>query len=286
MTIDDFLKMPTSKSAIPTKRYSSFLKYHYNRMNTDTMMSVIDYIRSSGLASGSQATLTQGLCRFFIEAEMFKSKEIRLLRATFPHENNMWSEKMIDKDVIVKLINYIQNNSSSKYHRDRNTAIIMFLANFGMRAEQLLNLKCSDIILNHKAHLITLNLLKQKGRNMYSRQEFFSVVLNYDAEIAGISVYEAYNNNMLHIKDNNYFIGTETGGNKISYERLRLLFADLSDKLNIKCTAHSLRHYVASVTTEKYGIAVANALLNHSKLDTTRKYVNKESLLEKTYGVK
>ena len=284
MTIEEYLQMPTNKSALPSKRYSGFLKYHYDRMNKDNIVEVMDYIRNSGLSDGSQATLTQGLCKFFIESESFKSKDIRHLRAAFPHEQKAWSEKQIDVSVVEKLLNHIQNNSISEYYRDRNTAIIVFLASFGMRAEQLLNLRTHDIILNHDAHLITLNLIRQKHRNMYARTEYFSIVLNYDAKFCGISIYETYIKQMRHLKDDSYFICAKNGG-KISYERLRMIFTELSKNIDVKLTAHSLRHFVASVTTEKYGIAVANALLNHSRLETTRKYVNKKSLLETTYGI-
>lgn len=285
MTIDDYLKMPTNKSALPSKRYGGFLKYHHDKINTSNISNVMNYIRNSGLSDGSQATLTQGLCKYFIEAETFKSKDIRHLRAAFPHEQKAWSEKQIDISTVEKLLQNIQTNSISDYYKDRNTAIVVFLASFGMRAEQLLNLKTNDIILNHNAHLITLNLIRQKHRNMYGRTEYFSIVLNYDAMFCGVSIYETYIKQMRHLKDDSYFICSKRG-EKISYERLRIIFSELSKDIGIKLTAHSLRHFVASVTTEKYGLAVANALLNHSRLETTRKYVNKTSLLETTFGAK
>lgn len=286
MTIETYLTLPTLKSDRPSEKYALFLRHHYNIMAQKdlNLVNIIHYIQDVQLANSSKAVLAMGLSRYFADSQILTAKEVERLKRAFPQGNNHWSSKHIDDEKLLALINHSYSNSKG-FIKARNHVIFLFLSSFGMRAEQLLHLRCSAIAVDYDKHLIKANVLIQKQRNMYREEKHTEIYANYTHNIGQYNLLDAYNDYMTHIPDDGFFILDKTK-NVMSYHSLNIMFKRFSKAINIPITPHSLRHYLAHKIVATHGLAVANAQLNHASMDTTRRYINRESLLENALSSK
>ena len=170
----------------------------------------------------------------------------------------------ISKNDIAKILYYFK-----KSHKIENKSklIFMLLLTTGIRTNELLNIKNSNIDLEHKK--IYLDFTKSgKTRYIYLIDEIIDLVNE--------------------IKSNNTYLFNDHFGNQLSSNAIKCLFRRLKSELDISILSpHKIRHYYATQIYKKsLDIYLVSNLLGHSDIKTTQIYLdidNKENQIKNSF---
>lgn len=159
--------------------------------------------------------------------------------------------KDIDKNDIIKILNYFKTSKTSDIYK----LAFMLILTTGIRTNELLNIKNSNIDLINKK--IYLDFTKtHKPRYIYIVDEIKPL--------------------LEHLKTSDIYLFN------ISVNRLRIFFKKLKKRLNIKVLSpHKLRHYYANTIYNKsLDIYMVSKLLGHQEIKTTQIYLSINSKTE------
>lgn len=161
----------------------------------------------------------------------------------------------ITKEEVEKFISKVKENEPY-----RNYAIIVFIANTGLRISEALSIKLNDIKLNRKEATIIGKGNKQRD-----------IILNKNAREVIKEYLINYRNRYLYASQSQYLF-VSNKGEKLHPSTIERIFNKYSNKI----TPHSLRHLFATNVLENKVLDVRQLQeqLGHSRLETVLIYTH------------
>jgi len=284
--IKEFLEMPTRKCMLPSGDYkrlinSTFEKY-LKRYDTISRANVIEYLNTSNYAQGTKNTVASTLCRFGREFDLLKTNDINTIMRCFPKDTKEWSKENLKVADLDKILDTVIKRRKLPITNLRDALSIALLSSFGMRVGQLIAMQRDDIrIIDNK---IVVALIRQKHNQFNTSQgDVFKVSLPENHKVGQYSLktlllryreeLPKYSPALIYGKTYDTFMTTAGMRSVIKRIGEQVQMPDLHP--------HAFRHYVGTKLTVEYGVEVACAMLNHSTINTTKTYLNRESILDK-----
>lgn len=254
--LDEFLCECEYKnlSAITIRNYSRILNEFINAINVSDVEElnryiIKDYINSLPLAVSSKNQYLRCISAFWHWYESEYDTDLRIKVKRLKEKRGI---KYTPTDEEVKRLYDYYNNKS--YLGARNKTMISVLVNLGVRGNELLGLKKSDI--DFKNDIITVR--NRKGN--IDQQ----LPLNKEVKLQLTKYLNRYGN-----KNDNDLLFVTRNGYRLSLRDIGYILK----KCNSKLTAHSLRRYCCT-TMLKQGIplVMVSRFMNHSSIEVTNSY--------------
>jgi site-specific recombinase XerD len=284
--INEFLAMPTRKSMVISDDYkrlvtSTFEKYQ-KKFETLSRANIIEYLNTSDYSQGSKYTIATTLCRFGREFDLLKENDINTIKRCFPKDRKEWSKENLKANDLDTILDTIIKRRKLPVTNLRDALSIALLSSFGMRVGQLIAMQRDDIrIIEDK---IVVALIRQK-HNKFDRSQgdVFKVSLPMNYKVG------QYNLKTLLLRykellpqDSPALIYGKTFDAPMTTAGMRKVIKKIGEDIHMPdLHPHVFRHYVGTKLTIEYGVEVACAMLNHAAINTTKTYLNKESILDK-----
>ncbi len=208
---------------------------------------------------------------------------LRTLKAQFNfwYKNHFISENLAEKIKLLKTEKEIKPfkdedarrilavvEKETKYSELRNYVIILLLIDTGVRIEQLLNVKMSDVDLVRRE--IYLSAEKSKTRDDHILLFSPKTKLWLDALIK--------ENNKYNFKEDNYlFVNVKTGEKYQSdaFRKALKRYSEIAGLKGLTLSPHMFRYFFATTFIKNGGdIFELKELLNHKNVQTTIRYVS------------
>jgi len=150
---------------------------------------------------------------------------------------------------------------AARFLRTRDLAIILLLANSGLRVAELCGLQVPDVVVNERSGSVTVR--RGKGNKVRS------VPLNVEAR----RPLHAWELLRLTVEDCTRVFFCDHQGQPLQPRGVQHLLKEYGRRAGIEVTPHILRHTFAKSLADA-GVRAEEiaALLGHSKLETTRRY--------------
>lgn len=284
--IKEFLAMPTRKSMVISEDYKRLIKNTFDkylkRFSTFTRANIIEYLNTSEYSQGTKYTIASVLCRFGREFDLLKDTDINVIKRCFPQDKKEWSKENIQVKDLDKILDNIIKRRKNISVNLRDALSVALLSSFGMRVGQLIAMQRDDIrIIEDK---IVVALIRQKhNRFDKSKGDIFKVSLPQNYKIGQYSLKSL----VLRYKeqlpeDAPALIYGKTFDSPMTTAGMRKIISKIGKDANIPdLHPHVFRHYVGTKLTVEYGVEVACAMLNHTTINTTKTYLNRETILDK-----
>jgi site-specific recombinase XerD len=191
-----------------------------------------------------------------------KLKEEIVLKSDYIKiQNEIFSPVRLERIEVEKLRQRILDDGNFRLY-----LAVTILGYAGLRINELVNLKVSDILINKKIIYV-----------IGKREKFRIVPINQKVETV---INEYYRNNILH--DNDYIFKSRKGG----HISKNVINRDLK-KYTLEIKPHDLRHYFSFLLIKRLSIHEVASILGHSKLETTLKYlrIDENEMKEKVYNI-
>ena len=180
-------------------------------------------------------------------------------------------------DEEMKQIIQVSGENGNKYVSNRNKMMVMMMADCGLRVNELVNLKDSDIT-NDRVFI-------EHGKGDKQRIVYVSTVLAKQI-MKYRRIRNSYFANKSVVKRNLFFLGF--GGEPIKNDGVQKMLRRIENKIelreDIRFSPHTFRHYFASSQLRNGAdILTISRMLGHADLNTTQIYLSSivdEELLE------
>lgn len=194
-------------------------------------------------------------------------KYIKLFKASRNLDNIL---KVSFKDIQNILDNYKINDDKSY----RNSMILTTLFYTGMRSQELINIKFSNILNRDDNYFLKLEKTKS-GREQYKPL--------YDELLKKLLNYKKYLNEMYGTNDDCYIFPSSFEKNKkLSYQALYKIIQEMGEVINMDISPHNIRHAIATELSHNGAdIIEIRDFLGHADTKVTEIYINAKSLLDK-----
>lgn len=149
----------------------------------------------------------------------------------------------------------------------RNTAILYFLADSGVRASELLNLNIEDV------NLITGSVIVCKGKGRKQRYVFIGKTAR-----KLVRTYLRYRTDINSALWVNESVGKVNDGERVKYFNLRNILARACERAGVmKASPHDFRRYFA-LTLHRKGVSLQTIkeLLGHEDLQVINRYIKQD----------
>lgn len=284
--IKEFLDMPTRKCMQPSKDYkrlinSTFDKY-LKRYETLSRANIIEYLNTSDYTQGSKNTIASTFCRFGREFDLLKESDINVIKRCFPKDKKEWSQENLKVTDLDKILETVIKRRKMPITNLRDALSIALLSSFGMRVGQLIAMQRDDIrIIDNK---IVVALIRQKHNQFNTAQgDIFKVSLPESHKVGQYSLKTLLLKYKEELpKHSPALIYGKTYDTFMTTSGMRNVIKRIGEEVHIPdLHPHAFRHYVGTKLTVEYGVEVACAMLNHSTINTTKTYLNRETILDK-----
>ncbi len=217
---------------------------------------------TEGLAQSSRARIVFSLRSFFqfLNMKSYTDIDIDNISVTKWDRKSVVREKFSDEE-LEKINTYLLERTENFKNENLRDRLFIGLGHYcGLRRSEMINLKWDDIDTNAKK--ITVRRSKGgKSRFVYFGDKLFSLLKEYRKKTG---CYQGY-------------VLRGIQGRKMHKNSLQNAFSRILKVTKIYrkgLSLHSLRHTYATIVYKKYGAAVAQLLLGHSRLDTTGNYLH------------
>ena len=211
----------------------------------------------------------QALLKFreYLKAHNHKGISIHLRREEQNHRDSL---NILTQEEIKQLFKACQYSHNRESFRARDKAMLVLLYSCGLRRNEVVNVKMSDVLFDKNL------LLVRKGKNYKER---FVPVNNYNLEIISLYMYDfrpQFNN---HMATESLLInqcGQTLQGMSLCNRLKEIAKATGNPQLITKnLTPHILRHSIATHLLEKgAAIETISQFLGHSSLESTQIYTH------------
>jgi integrase/recombinase XerD len=205
---------------------------------------------SKDLLPNTKRAYVHALRHFFIWLQWEGVKNDNPAKGVKPPARRRGKAKDLMPDVIRQVFHSLQDN--------RERVIVAMLYYCGLRADELLSLKLSDIDIKHNFIWV------QNGKG--GKERFIPYVMDKGITDLICRYIQEYD-----IDD--WFVTTRRR-EKMSYMTLRDMIDDIGSRINFHFTAHQLRH---SIATHLYNgdmdLLALRDFLGHTDVQTTQQYV-------------
>ncbi|ADO82714.1 tyrosine-type recombinase/integrase [Ilyobacter polytropus] len=160
----------------------------------------------------------------------------------------------------------------------RNRIIVHTLFYTGMRSQELLNLKYSDIIKREKEYVIKLEKTKS-GREQYKalHPECMEKIFSYKKYIKKL-----YSLSDSQLEEQYIFPSDFLNNTRLSYSSLYTIIQNMGKLIEKDISPHNIRHAVATeLSLQGADIMEIRDFLGHADTKVTEVYINAKGLLEK-----
>lgn len=284
--INEFLNMPTRKSMTMSDEYKrlvlSTFKRYLKKYDTLTRANIIEYLNTSDYSQGSKNTIAVTLCRFGREFDLLKESDINTIKRCFPKDKKEWSTENLKVADVDKILNTIMKRRKNIAVNLRDALSVALLSSFGMRVGQLIAMQRDDIrIMDDK---IVVALIRQKHNRFNTSQgDIFKVSLPENYMVGQYSLktlLQQYREQLPNYSP--MLIFGKTWKSPMTTGGMRAIIKKIGGDVKLPdLHPHAFRHYVGTKLTVEYGVEVACAMLNHTTINTTKTYLNRESVLDK-----
>lgn len=160
----------------------------------------------------------------------------------------------------------------------RNNVILCTLFYTGMRSQELLNLKYTNILNRDNDYFLKLEKTKN-GREQYKplHETLVQKILEYKRYV--MSMYNFSENDM----ENQFVFPSSFEKNtQLSYSSLYRIIQDMGKVIGLDISPHNIRHAIASeLSANGADIIEIRDFLGHADTKVTEVYINAKSLLDK-----
>lgn len=160
----------------------------------------------------------------------------------------------------------------------RNNVILYTLFYTGMRSQELLNLKYTNILNRDNDYFLKLEKTKS-GREQYKplHETLVQKILEYKRYV--MSMYNFSENDM----ENQFVFPSSFEKNtQLSYSSLYRIIQDMGKVIGLDISPHNIRHAIASeLSANGADIIEIRDFLGHADTKVTEVYINAKSLLDK-----
>ena len=258
------------------KNTYTFVKFYLEKYLTEVgevnRHNFINWLSEKELAIGTKYVIASMLGKFFNFYHYLTAEELVSIKQSFRLQHNDWSNVEITKDDVVKAIK-VARDTGHFLSSTRNPLTIFLMATIGLRVSQLIGIDLDDVIEGNGELQFTIAKKKQNTRN---KRNVDIKILPFSASIGEYSLERLWRNYMVirqdYNKDNALIINKV--GNRMTINAIEKWFKVLGKGINIHITPHSLRHYVGHNVANNHGIFKAAALLGHTDIKTTMRYIN------------
>tara|TARA_B100000989_G_scaffold142977_1_gene106479 strand:+ start:932 stop:1843 length:912 start_codon:yes stop_codon:yes gene_type:complete len=271
-----WLKYEKRLSYNTTKSYQADLKFFFNFFNTyensDLSLPIIEKIDiktvrafffkniEKGINQRSNARYLSSLKSFI--TFLYRKKYIKSSKVLSINSPKFITSlpRPLSTSQVEKIISSLKDNKESWIVK-RNLSIILLMWGFGLRINEVLNLKISD--------LKTGNFISILGKGQKNRLiPVFSEILKFLQELLESMPFENKSEQFI-------FLGEK--GRRLHPSIIQKIIKKLRTKLSLpdKTTPHSLRHSFATQLLENYvDLRSIQKILGHESLSTTQKYTS------------
>lgn len=264
-----------------SQSYSVFLAHYigeYEEAFEDyNRITLTQYLVGKDLAASTKAVLATGMGKFLHWNSMITKDDLSILHKSFRMPIKNWSEQFIEPDKINSILT-LARRTNTRLARYRDSTIIALLSTIGCRVGQLVALTSADFQVDSD-EIATIKLVKQKERRRDIKE-------NYDIKRLPLSIslgkwqigdiihqYLDYRSKSYDINDDTPLL-LNPQGRGITTSYVQKMTKRIGDELSIKLTPHTFRHYVGHQVANAQGLDKAAALLGHSNIAHTMRYVN------------
>lgn len=229
--------------------------------------SFIKWLSSANLSTNSKYFISRLLGKFLVFAGKLTEEDFKVVKTSFRQEHKL---KKIDvkRENIVFILEKI--DEYSRVAKERNLLAAFILATIGLRVEQLLNLKLSDITITEDSYEFSFDRQKQNQFKYYDRLQHLAIPKDYT--IGQYKFERVFNRYINAVEPKEYLF--ECNGEKMKSKALYQAFRRLGGFMRIHLNPHAFRHYVGTQVAIEKGAVVASQLLGHSNPNTIAKYIH------------
>lgn len=199
-------------------------------------------------------------------------KFIPLLKITRHNFDNVLKVSASDIQDILDRYDVVDDKSY------RNRMILYTLFYTGMRSQELLDMKYSNIIRREDEYVVKIEKTKS-GREQYKPL--------HNSCVDKLRSYRKYMENLYSMKDDEIegsyvFAGTGGTDKKLSYSALYNIVQDMGKLIDKDISPHNIRHAVATeLSLNGADLVEIRDFLGHADTKVTEIYINARSILEK-----
>jgi len=263
-----------------SQSYYTFLAHYideYESMFTVyNRMTLMQYLAEKVLAPSTKAVIAKGIGKFMLWNELLSIDDLHILYKAFRMPTKSWSEATLTEEQVSRII--LQSRKvAHRLARYRNSSLITMLSTIGCRIGQALSLQEQDVSID--AGVATFRLQRQKERRRDTKASYDIKKLPLDISIGKWNVGEIWNQ-YLGFRQSEFKVKPDTSlfvnesGQCISVQYFRKTLQTIGKEMDIKLYPHLFRHFVGHTVANKQGLVQAAALLGHSTINITMKYVN------------
>lgn len=263
-----------------SKSYKTFLAHYIgeyesmcDEINKNTFM---QYLANKSLAASTKAALARGIGKFLFWNDLISDSDVRILNRAFRMPVKSWSEGNLTTEQVEQIIT-ISRKKNTKLARYRDSSIIVLLSTIGCRVGQAVDLKSKDIIVD--SNTATLHLKRQKERRKDINELIDTKQIPLDISIGKWNVGNILNqyldfrySKFTTHPDSPLFLSESANGISVRY--MQKMIEAIGKQMDMKLYPHLFRHYVGHSIANNQGLLPAAAMLGHSNINTTAKYVN------------
>jgi integrase len=295
--LETYCELSTTKREKMSTSYAKILRYNISSFAASTeranelrgaalVVAVRVWLQSRDLKTSSRKAIATAMSKYLNSLGYLSQKEADALRKSYRSSLPSWSEKSLTQAQVEHLLStpvrrYKKNPS---YTRSRDLFGAILMAMMGVRVGQLCSIKVDS--LNASNEFITFAVPRQKSRAEGLIEKKMPIAgLDGSALVyCGVDVKKLFVDFVSKRPMSQYLFANEEGERLCeSYWRERMAY--WSKVSGIKASPHSLRHAAGTRVATKVGVVQAAALLDHSDVQTTQRYIKKATANESMRSV-
>lgn len=176
---------------------------------------------------------------------------------------------------IKKILNSYKVTNEKEY---RNSVILYTLFYTGMRSQELLDIKYSNILSRDNSYFLKLEKTKS-GREQYKPLHDLLVKKLHDYKWY---VMQMYNLTEIDMEDRFVFSSSFEKNTQLSYKALYKIIQQMGETIGLDISPHNIRHAIATeLSANGADILEIRDFLGHADTRVTEVYINAKSLLDK-----
>ena len=291
MTIQDqftqYCRIPTAKRSEGREERSAriiglYLNNYVSAYPKVCYDSFRDYLTSAPISQSSKYLLKTTLGRFLLVYGYINESDMKILNKLFWMPVKNWSDQSLSVTDVEKIIQE-SRRASSAFYRIRNQAIFALLCSVGLRIGQVCSLQTKNVKIADDQS-IEVRVAKEKDVRMNENINYSLKVIPPDFNIGKYTfrdLFVPYYEERLKIKYpvEQFFLAWKfLDAIKLSEDNAGFLVRTIARRAGYdEVTPHSFRHYVGNKIANEQGIYEAAVILDHEKIETTQRYINKQT---------
>ena len=228
------------------------------------------------LAPSSKCTIANECASYFFHAQILDIEAKKLIQGRFFHAGSQYSQYDFGEDDAAQLISACLQQDGSDFTRYRNAAMWCVLGVTGIRRGQIISLRQQQALRTEDAWCLTVPRLKSTSRDVDVK---FVPHSRHFGENSVQEIMDKYMAIRAQVVTSDILFPNRDG-RKLSENYLWREGKRLGAYLGLTHTnPHAFRHMAITRIAAEHGEMAAMVAASHSTVDSTRKYINRNSPL-------